>query len=276
MAIQLFAEIPLVNDARDLLVAHSSLIQQNADNILLRVAEADFTGENIVSQINIASNEIKIQSAHIALEGLTTINSKFKVLLDGTIEAVDGNFSGTITGSVIAGNTITGGTVTGSTVRTSSGNNRIQLTTSFLETYLSNVLRFRLSPSDMKFYDSSGVQQGALYGGIGLNIESDTSNNQTTSVRLTNFQGYIGYSSTTDQKTSKLSFNSSNAFLEHRNSNGSKNGALMIDDNKSELYFVDGSSIAGISFKNAGVIGITLNGSNYTVTRDSNGFLKAI
>lgn len=42
----------------------------------------------------------KIVADAIALEGLTTINSKFKVLLDGSIEAVDGKFSGQITAPI--------------------------------------------------------------------------------------------------------------------------------------------------------------------------------
>jgi len=46
---------------------------------------------------------ITIKADNIELEGLTTINDNFKVLEDGTIEAVDGKFRGTISGSRITG-----------------------------------------------------------------------------------------------------------------------------------------------------------------------------
>ena len=49
---------------------------------------------------------IKLKADNITLEGITTINGGFKVLEDGTIEAVDGKFSGIITASVIRGSEI--------------------------------------------------------------------------------------------------------------------------------------------------------------------------
>lgn len=57
------------------------------------------------------STGTKIQAAAIELEGLVTVNSKFKVLLDGSIEAVDGKFTGQITA--------TSGTIGGFTIGSS-------------------------------------------------------------------------------------------------------------------------------------------------------------
>lgn len=46
---------------------------------------------------------ITIKADNIALEGLVTANSNFKILLDGTIEAINGKFSGAITASSFIG-----------------------------------------------------------------------------------------------------------------------------------------------------------------------------
>ena len=97
MAIRLKAEIPLVSDDRSLLQNQSSLIQQNADNILLRVAQSDFNGTNLVSLINLEPDTVKIQAKNIQLEGIVTVNSRFKILSDGSMEATNGTFNGSIT-----------------------------------------------------------------------------------------------------------------------------------------------------------------------------------
>jgi len=127
MAIRLNAEIALVNDNRNLLTSHSSLIQQNANQILLRVtaqevddtlasvltsyaqisllnseidllvAKSNYTGTEIRSRINLGTGGVKIVGKDfISIEGLTTINSNFKVLTDGSIEAVNGKFTGQV------------------------------------------------------------------------------------------------------------------------------------------------------------------------------------
>lgn len=59
----------------------------------------DLSGyEDPVTYINLTEDLAKIKAKRIELEGLVTVNSNFKVLQDGTIEAVDGKFSGTLTG----------------------------------------------------------------------------------------------------------------------------------------------------------------------------------
>lgn len=52
---------------------------------------------NMVSCINQTAESIKIQASKILLEGIVTANSKFKILADGSMEAVNGKFSGNIT-----------------------------------------------------------------------------------------------------------------------------------------------------------------------------------
>lgn len=59
----------------------------------------DLSGyEDPVTYINLTEDLAKIKAKRIEFEGLVTVNSKFKILQDGTIEAVDGKFSGTLTG----------------------------------------------------------------------------------------------------------------------------------------------------------------------------------
>lgn len=65
--------------------------------------------DQIVTQINMSKEGVKIKGDKISLEGLVTVNSFFKVGLDGSIEARNGKFSGDITASNITGSTLTAG-----------------------------------------------------------------------------------------------------------------------------------------------------------------------
>lgn len=68
-----------------------SLISQNANNIALKVSK-----DGIISSINQTSEEVKIQANKIKFEGLVTANNNFMILSDGSIKAVNGEFSGMI------------------------------------------------------------------------------------------------------------------------------------------------------------------------------------
>lgn len=65
--------------------------------VLSGEVSAKVSKDDIISEINQTAEEIKILAEKISLEGLITANGNFKVLPDGTVEAVDGSFSGTIT-----------------------------------------------------------------------------------------------------------------------------------------------------------------------------------
>ena len=60
---------------------------------------------NIVSFIEQTASDIKIKAKNISLEGIVTANSYFKVLSDGSIQAVNANLTGTVnaTGGKIGG-----------------------------------------------------------------------------------------------------------------------------------------------------------------------------
>ena len=55
---------------------------------------------------SLSEEQIKIAASKITLEGIVTANQNFKILMDGSIEAANGKFSGNITGSAISGSSI--------------------------------------------------------------------------------------------------------------------------------------------------------------------------
>ena len=80
-----------------------SQIKQTADKIELKVSK-----DEVVSEINQSPEEVKIKSEKISLEGTVTANENFKVLKDGSIQAKNGTFEGTINTNSA---NITGGTI---------------------------------------------------------------------------------------------------------------------------------------------------------------------
>lgn len=76
--------------------AESSLILQ-ANQIASKVSQTDYNGNTIASLINQTADQVTIQANRIKLEGLVTANNNFKVLPDGSIEAVNAKLSGSIT-----------------------------------------------------------------------------------------------------------------------------------------------------------------------------------
>lgn len=87
------------------IATNTSSITQLSNEIDLKVSKADYTGEEIVSKINLAPDNIIISSPHIDLSGTVTVSS----LADGTT-TIDG--ACIKTGSVSA-NRISGGELSG-------------------------------------------------------------------------------------------------------------------------------------------------------------------
>lgn len=83
----------------------SAQINVKTDSIETEVRKKVGKSE-IVSTINQSAEKIKIAANKIALEGIVTVNNRFKVLSDGSIKCTNGKFTGTITGSKITGSTI--------------------------------------------------------------------------------------------------------------------------------------------------------------------------
>ena len=75
----------------------SSSITQTANEINLRVDEKldeeDFTSANIMLKINNDESQASINADKINLNGVVTANENFKILSDGSMEAVNGTFT---------------------------------------------------------------------------------------------------------------------------------------------------------------------------------------
>ena len=97
MGVKLRFERPFVRDNTNRVVANESELVQQANLIATKVSQTDFNGNTISSLINQTATTIKIQAEKIQLEGIVTANNNFKVLLDGSIEAVNAKLSGSIT-----------------------------------------------------------------------------------------------------------------------------------------------------------------------------------
>lgn len=81
----------------------NSSITQTKDEINLEVSKKVDENE-VISTINLTSEEAKINAQKITLEGIVTANENFKVLEDGSIEAINGKFNGNVKGSIFKGN----------------------------------------------------------------------------------------------------------------------------------------------------------------------------
>lgn len=68
-----------------------SEIKQNADNISMRVEK-----EKIVSEINQSAEEVKIDAEKISLEGIMTVNGRFRINEDGTATLSFGEYTAKI------------------------------------------------------------------------------------------------------------------------------------------------------------------------------------
>lgn len=79
-----------------------SAIEVSLEQISLSMVDKD----NVVAAINMSKEGIQIQADKIKMEGLVTVNSYFKIGLDGSIEAKNGKFSGHISASSMESSTI--------------------------------------------------------------------------------------------------------------------------------------------------------------------------
>lgn len=76
-------------------VEMDSAINVTKEEIELKVSKK-VDGDKVVSAINLSSEEAKIKAPKIGLEGIVTANNNFKVLEDGSIEAVNATLTGDI------------------------------------------------------------------------------------------------------------------------------------------------------------------------------------
>ncbi|MDF2907135.1 MAG: hypothetical protein K0R34_2456 [Herbinix sp.] len=82
-------------EVEDLRQETSTSIEQLSNRVVLKVNTAGNIGfVSLDGDPDTDLTQIKLKADSISLEGIVTVNNKFKVLEDGTIEAVDGKFSG--------------------------------------------------------------------------------------------------------------------------------------------------------------------------------------
>lgn len=95
--------------------------EQTDNTIVLKVnAAGKLVAVQLGSDPSLGST-LEIAADNISIEGLTTINGNFKVLLDGTIEAVNAQLSGSFTSTGAGGTvTISNGYVIAATIRAST------------------------------------------------------------------------------------------------------------------------------------------------------------
>lgn len=80
-------------------------IEQLADQLVLKVDANGNLGMFKLSSLE-DGTQVLIKADNIILEGLVTANGYFKILENGSIESIDGKFSGSIIGSTITGGTV--------------------------------------------------------------------------------------------------------------------------------------------------------------------------
>ena len=100
--IEITATYAIQNEFTDVFATRmeqSAKIIAAASAILLEVSEyieSPEGAEKIVSSINLSPDTIKLLARKLILEGLVTANGYFKILQDGSMEAINGKFSGRI------------------------------------------------------------------------------------------------------------------------------------------------------------------------------------
>lgn len=170
----------------------NSSITQTKEQINLEVSKKIDENE-VIASINLTSEEAKINASKITLEGIVTANENFKVLLDGSIEAKNGTFSGDITSNNAV---ITGGSLTvGSKFKVTSDGTLTATGGTFSGNITSN---------------NAIITGGSLTVGNKFKVTSDgtlTANNGTFSGTITADSGTIGGASIDSQG---VFFNSGN------------------------------------------------------------------
>jgi hypothetical protein len=87
-------------EVEDLRQDTSTAIEQLSNQVVIKVNTAGNIGFiSLDGDPEIELTQIKLKADNISLEGIVTANNNFKVMLDGSIEAVNGKFSGQISGA---------------------------------------------------------------------------------------------------------------------------------------------------------------------------------
>jgi hypothetical protein len=116
-----------------------------------RIAAVDLTADPATG------TAIVLKADNIKMEGLVTANSNFKILADGSIEVVNGKFSGVLTSPTVNGGNINGATIVSSdgTYTTTISNGSVTSTAIWAEALIvSNTIAIG---ANINLYASSGT-----------------------------------------------------------------------------------------------------------------------
>lgn len=157
------------NDATTKYNTLQSSITQNANAITLKVEK-----DSIISTINQSAEAITIKAAKISLEGVVTANNYFKINTDGSMEATNGKFTGTIhagKGGTIGGFTIGDSAIYKGTDSISSTTPGIYLGTDGIRNYKSDTAKVTiqdgiLSANGVNVAGNITVDSGTINGDL--------------------------------------------------------------------------------------------------------------
>lgn len=96
------ARVEIAEDAVDIFASRVQTLDGRVDSAFsqLTVQAGQISSKvglnGVISAINQSPETIKLSAQKLSLEGLTTINNKVKIHTDGTLEAVDAKFTGTV------------------------------------------------------------------------------------------------------------------------------------------------------------------------------------
>lgn len=132
----------------------------------------------VVQAINLSQEGAKINVTKLDINGIVTANGRFKINLDGSMEAVNGKFSGNITGATISGSTFV---TVGSQYTTSISNGYID--TGFIDADAATILGLAVTQS---LYVGANISMSAATGNMAA------SGGTFTNLTVTNISGGTG------------------------------------------------------------------------------------
>jgi hypothetical protein len=173
-------------------------IRRLTDELSVKVSK-----DSIISEINLSTEGIRIRSDLISLVGAVEV-----------LSSITGNL-----GEITAGS-ITGVTITGGTIRTSAGNNRIELSSNLLRSYLNGIRRVQLDYDSLDFWTANNRAAGTI-----TSVDMPDYGASVTDLVVRNNNGFVSLISGTGNDMASISVNKGlpdyggNIFLETRYSN---------------------------------------------------------
>ena len=206
----------------------------------------------------IANSDIKLKAKNISLEGLVTANNNFKILADGSIEAVNAKFTGDISGSTFSSKDGSFKVGDDGRVELDSLSVNSEISTDVLTINTINNSRYQpvLDEDVTITIDSTGVnsdefEHGSTYTTLSAFQEACPTNLNGHEVTLIFANDYEGNLNFTTQNNGKIILNFNNHTIK---------GYLYFGIKTMEYEFADNNN--GVIMPNAGYVG---DNGNYSI-----------